>query len=171
MLWTELGFMGRNLLLSYLLNKEACILALKHMSRISWKERLIVNWRHYSLKLSHRCVLELPRLLKIHAKMLHKHLQRLEEQEDGEEKLDMADHLQPEEESEPHANDAETYSPERIEEEVHVAEEEAEEAGSFSPDLLHGDENEEVMDPEEDRAILVSFLIIREHSRFQSALV
>lgn len=67
--------------------------------------------------------------------------------------------------------DAETYSPERIEEEVHVAEEEAEEAGSFSPELLHGDENEEVMDPEEDRAILVSFLIIREHSRFQSALV
>lgn len=148
----------------------------------------------------------------IHAKMLHKHLQRLEEREDGEEKLDMADHLQPEEESEPDANgmhyfiflpcfslrlesmhyfhlwvydfvnnivflicflyiDAETYSPERIEEEVHVAEEEAEEAGSFSPELLHGDENEEVMDPEEDRAILVSFLIIREHSRFQSALV
>jgi hypothetical protein len=67
--------------------------------------------------------------------------------------------------------DAETYSPERIEEEVHEAEEEAEEAGSFSPELLHGDENEEVMDPEEDRAILVSFLLIREHSRFQSALV
>lgn len=42
-----------------------------------------------------------------------------------------------------------------------MAEEEAEEAGSFSPELLHGDENEEVMDPEEDRAILVSFLIIR----------
>lgn len=40
----------------------------------------------------------------IHAKMLHKHLQRLEEREDGEEKLDMADHLQPEEESEPDAN-------------------------------------------------------------------
>lgn len=126
----------------------------------------------------------------IHAKMLHKHLQRLEEREDGEEKLDMADHLQPEEESEPDANgmhyfflvlfslrlesmhyfhlwvydflicfsyiDSETYSPERIEEEVH----ESEEAGSFSPELLHGDENEEVMDPEEDRAILVSFLIV-----------
>lgn len=40
----------------------------------------------------------------IHTKMLHKHLQRLEEREDGEEKLDMADHLQPEEESEPDAN-------------------------------------------------------------------
>ncbi|KAK9921106.1 hypothetical protein M0R45_029633 [Rubus argutus] len=93
-------------------------------------------------------------LKEIHAKMLHKHLQRLEEREDGEEKLDMADHLQPEEESEPDAIDAETYSPERIEEEVHDAEEEAEEAGSFSPELLHGDENEEVMDPEEDRAIL-----------------
>ena len=31
-----------------------------------------------------------------------------------------------------------------------------EEAGSFSPELLHGDENEEAIDPEEDRAMLVS---------------
>lgn len=31
------------------------------------------------------------------------------------------------------------------------------EAGSFSPELLHGDENEEAIDPEEDRAILVIF--------------
>ncbi|XP_062003857.1 splicing factor Cactin [Rosa rugosa] len=93
-------------------------------------------------------------LKEIHAKMLHKHLQRLEGREDDEEKLDMPDDLQPEEESEPDANGAETYSPEPVEEEIHIAEEEAEEAGSFSPELLHGDENEEVMDPEEDRAIL-----------------
>lgn len=49
--------------------------------------------------------------------------------------------------------DAETFSPEpMMEEEIH----EAEEAGSFSPELLHGDENEEAIDPEEDRAILVT---------------
>lgn len=30
-----------------------------------------------------------------------------------------------------------------------------EEAGSFSPELLHGDDNEEAIDPEEDRAALV----------------
>lgn len=34
-----------------------------------------------------------------------------------------------------------------------------EEAGSFSPELFHGDENEEVLDPEEDRAKLVGFLL------------
>lgn len=49
--------------------------------------------------------------------------------------------------------DAQTFSPEPIlYEEAHEAEEEA---GSFSPELLHGDENEEAIDPEEDRAILV----------------
>ncbi|KAL6133512.1 hypothetical protein ACLB2K_065747 [Fragaria x ananassa] len=89
-------------------------------------------------------------LKEIHAKMLHKHLQRLEGRVDGEENLDMPIDLQPEEESEPDANGTETYSPQPVEEEIHVAEE----AGSFSPELLHGDENEEVMDPEEDRAIL-----------------
>lgn len=35
---------------------------------------------------------------------------------------------------------------------------EEEEAGSFSPELLHGDEDEEAIDPEEDRALLVSDL-------------
>lgn len=38
-----------------------------------------------------------------------------------------------------------------LKEEIH----EAEDAGSFSPELTHGDENEEAIDPEEDRAILV----------------
>ena len=49
--------------------------------------------------------------------------------------------------------DAQPFSPEPIlyEEEA----DEAEEAGSFSPELLYGDENEEAIDPEEDRAILV----------------
>lgn len=34
-------------------------------------------------------------------------------------------------------------------------EEEEEEAGSFSPVLIHGDEDEEAIDPEEDKAELV----------------
>jgi hypothetical protein len=49
--------------------------------------------------------------------------------------------------------DAETFSPEPMKEETNQDEEEA---GSFSPELLHGDENEEAIDPEEDRAMLVS---------------
>ena len=44
------------------------------------------------------------------------------------------------------------FSPEPIKGEDQEAEDEA---GSFSPELLHGDENEEAIDPEEDRAILV----------------
>ncbi|XP_068340326.1 splicing factor Cactin-like [Pyrus communis] len=91
-------------------------------------------------------------LKEIHAKMLHKHLERLVKWEDGEMNLDRVHDSQPEEEkSEPDVKDAQTFSPEPMEEEIHVAEEEA---GSFSPELLHGDENEEVIDPEEDKAIL-----------------
>lgn len=49
--------------------------------------------------------------------------------------------------------DAEAFSPEPIlREETHEAEEEA---GSFSPELLHGDDLEAAIDPEEDKAILV----------------
>lgn len=59
-----------------------------------------------------------------------------------------------------HHVDSLAYSPEPMkEEEIHEAEEEGEEeAGSFSPELLHGDENEEAIDPEEDRAILVTYI-------------
>lgn len=39
-------------------------------------------------------------------------------------------------------------------------EEDNQEAGSFSPELMHGDEDEEAVDPEEDRAILVSLQIL-----------
>lgn len=47
----------------------------------------------------------------------------------------------------------ESFSPEPIRED----QEADDEAGSFSPQLLHGDENEEAIDPEEDRAMLVIF--------------
>lgn len=52
--------------------------------------------------------------------------------------------------------DAQAFSPEpMLEEETSEA---AEEAGSYSPQMLHGDENEEAIDPEEDKAILVTCL-------------
>lgn len=50
----------------------------------------------------------------------------------------------------------ESFSPEPIREN----QEAEDEAGSFSPQLLHDDESEEAIDPEEDRAILVIFLNI-----------
>ncbi|OAY42808.1 cactin [Manihot esculenta] len=91
-------------------------------------------------------------LKEIHAKMLRKHLQRLEPPLEDHDKLENDHSLRAsEEENEHDIKDAETFSPEpMMEEEIH----EAEEAGSFSPELLHGDENEEAIDPEEDRAIL-----------------
>ena len=65
--------------------------------------------------------------------------------------------------------DAQALSPEPIvyEETAEAEEEGAEEAaGSYSPELLHGEETEEAIDPEEDRAILVLSLrfLIRAHT-------
>ncbi|GKV10194.1 hypothetical protein SLEP1_g21599 [Rubroshorea leprosula] len=92
-------------------------------------------------------------LREIHAKMLRKQLQRLVDQPlEDEDKMESDHGLRSGEDSEPELKDEETFSPEpTVKEETHEAEEEA---GSFSPELLHGDENEEAIDPEEDRAIL-----------------
>lgn len=54
--------------------------------------------------------------------------------------------------------DVRASSPEPITHEK--AEESGEEDGSFSPQLLHGEDNEEAIDPDEDRVILVSGLIL-----------
>ena len=51
--------------------------------------------------------------------------------------------------------DYQAYSPELKQEEIDEAEDNA---GSFSPELLHGDETEEAIDPEEDKAMLVTFV-------------
>ncbi|KAK6246548.1 hypothetical protein SCA6_009638 [Theobroma cacao] len=92
-------------------------------------------------------------LKEIHAKMLRKHLQRLEQPSEGENRMESDHGLRSGVEDSHHdVKDAERYSPEPIlQEETHEVEEEA---GSFSPELLHGDENEEAIDPEEDKAIL-----------------
>ncbi|TXG58385.1 hypothetical protein EZV62_016214 [Acer yangbiense] len=92
-------------------------------------------------------------LKEIHAKMLRKHLQRLEQPSEGEDKSESDHDLRPEvEESEPDDHITETFSPEPIL--MEETQEADEEAGSFSPQLLHGDENEEAIDPEEDKAML-----------------
>jgi hypothetical protein len=99
-------------------------------------------------------------LREIHTKMLRKHLQRLEQSSEGEDKVELeSDHETKHvaEDIEEDIHEAEVYSLELIlqkdapEEEE---EEEDEEAGSFSPQLLHGDDNEDAIDPEEDKAIL-----------------
>ncbi|XP_048225666.1 cactin isoform X2 [Ricinus communis] len=92
------------------------------------------------------------RLKEIHTKILQKHLQRLEPSLDSEDNLEH-DHnlMQSEEDREHDKKDAETFSPKPVMKDETY---EAEEAGSFSPELLHGDDNEDAIDPEEDRAIL-----------------
>ncbi|KAK7378719.1 hypothetical protein VNO80_04166 [Phaseolus coccineus] len=96
-------------------------------------------------------------LKEIHAKLLRKHLQTLERPLEDEDKLEDANAMIPEEEEEDTEDDDikvrspdESFSPEFIREE----QEAEDEAGSFSPQLLHGDESEEAIDPEEDRAML-----------------
>ncbi|XP_058739129.1 splicing factor Cactin-like isoform X1 [Vicia villosa] len=95
-------------------------------------------------------------LKEIHAKMLRKHLQRLEQPLEDEDEPETAHDMIPEEaytedDTKVVVRSAdESFSPEPIREN----QEAEDEAGSFSPQLLHDDENEEAIDPEEDRAIL-----------------
>ncbi|KAJ0089006.1 hypothetical protein Patl1_32303 [Pistacia atlantica] len=91
-------------------------------------------------------------LKEIHAKMLRKHLQHLEQPLEGEDKFETDHDLRSEEEDIQLESDDRNFSPELILREE--AQEAEEEPGSFSPELLHGDENEEAIDPDEDRAIL-----------------
>ncbi|KAJ9555746.1 hypothetical protein OSB04_010360 [Centaurea solstitialis] len=94
-------------------------------------------------------------LKEIHNKMLRKHLERLEPYATyGDAERDKTVSPKVEEESDhaqAHEDDEVPLSPEPIPKDEPMEEEEA---GSFSPELLHGDDNEEAIDPEEDRAIL-----------------
>ncbi|XP_050204957.1 splicing factor Cactin-like [Mercurialis annua] len=95
-------------------------------------------------------------LKEIHSKILRKYLRSLEPHFDipGSSKQDHSlTHSQEVEEDEHGNKDAETFFPEPVMNHDNQEAEEEEE-GSFSPELLHGDENEEAVDPEEDRAIL-----------------
>ncbi|CAO2824123.1 unnamed protein product [Amaranthus hypochondriacus] len=90
-------------------------------------------------------------LKEIHAKMLRRHLHRLE-QPLQDKHLESEEDQVEEEEIEEELKDVRASSPEPITHEK--AEESGEEDGSFSPQLLHGEDNEEAIDPDEDRVIL-----------------
>ncbi|KAL2457677.1 cactin [Forsythia ovata] len=83
-------------------------------------------------------------LKEIHTKMPHKHLERLEKPFDGEDIMMEQSSRLDEEDSDQDAN--EPILNEEVQEEEAVE-------WSNSPQLLHGDEEEEAFDPEEDRAL------------------
>ncbi|KAK4481246.1 hypothetical protein RD792_012129 [Penstemon davidsonii] len=105
----------------------------------------------------------------IHAKMLRKHLERLETPSEGEKnKREWSPELDKEDSDQDLEEDAEVVlSPIPVMDEE-VQDEEPDE-GSYSPQLLHGDENEEdAIDPEEDKAILERRRIaVKEERRVQ----
>ncbi|CAN1307998.1 CTN, partial [Linum perenne] len=81
-------------------------------------------------------------LKEIHAKMLRTHLKRLEPTLEAEDKWESGNEFD---------SPVEDLEPEPLEE----TQEEEEEAGSFSPELLRGDyDEEEAIDPEDDKALL-----------------
>ncbi|KAL2323161.1 hypothetical protein Fmac_027540 [Flemingia macrophylla] len=94
-------------------------------------------------------------LKEIHAKMLRKHLQHLEQPLEDDDELEDAQVRNFEEDTEHYVkvqSADESFSPEPFKgEEDQEAEDQA---GSFSPELFHGDENEGAIDPEEDTALL-----------------
>ncbi|KAM7491040.1 hypothetical protein LguiA_033961 [Lonicera macranthoides] len=85
----------------------------------------------------------------IHAKMW-KRLERHEQPLDGDSNL-KRDITPKHDDTDHDEKDVQALSPEPI---MYEETMEAEEAGSYSPELLHGEESEEAIDPEEDGAIL-----------------
>ncbi|KAI3469994.1 hypothetical protein Pfo_026657 [Paulownia fortunei] len=90
-------------------------------------------------------------LKEIHAKMLRKHLERLETPSEGEDNKEEWTQGPDEQDSDQDEEGAALSPIPVMDVEVH---DEEELAGSYSPQLLHGDENEDAIDPEEDKAIL-----------------
>uniref|UniRef100_A0ACD5X8T6 Uncharacterized protein n=1 Tax=Avena sativa TaxID=4498 RepID=A0ACD5X8T6_AVESA len=92
-------------------------------------------------------------LREIHASLLRKHLHRLENAGAPEQAVQAEEDLDTKEEDAVHdeEEDDKRYSPEPIAEETEILDEEA---GSFSPELMHGSEDEDAIDPDEDKAEL-----------------
>ncbi|KAF5780290.1 putative cactin, central domain-containing protein [Helianthus annuus] len=93
-------------------------------------------------------------LKEIHNKMLRKHIERLEQPDES-----FYKDMEREKTASPKVDQESDHDLEgdEVPEAIPRSEQQAtedEEAGSFSPELLHGDEDEEAIDPEEDRAIL-----------------
>ncbi|MQL90056.1 hypothetical protein Taro_022645 [Colocasia esculenta] len=111
-------------------------------------------------------------LKEIHTNLLRNHLKRLEQHTETETNVDKEILLESKEmETVSNAGDAEPYSPApAVEEEANEMEEEP---GSFSPEVLHGDQEEEAIDPEVDQAELVrkrAAVVVEQHRRFQEAM-
>ncbi|KAG1347517.1 cactin [Cocos nucifera] len=111
-------------------------------------------------------------LKEIHASLLRKHLEHLEQPVEAEQGLETDNEIKSKEEDVVlDAADAKPYSPEPAVDEPR--DEPEEEAGSFSPELLHGDEDEEAIDPEEDRAELDrkrEAVVVEQQRRIQEAM-
>ncbi|XP_048532180.1 cactin-like [Triticum urartu] len=109
-------------------------------------------------------------LREIHASLLRKHLHRLENAGAPEQAVEADEELDTKEEDVMHdeEEDDKRYSPEPIE---HIAEATEshldEEDGSFSPELMHGNEDEDAIDPDEDKAELdrQREAVVTEHQR------
>ncbi|XP_058098061.1 splicing factor Cactin-like isoform X2 [Magnolia sinica] len=92
-------------------------------------------------------------LKEIHTNLLRKHLQRLEHPVESEQHLDTDhDSKREEEDTMDDMEEAQPYSPEPIMAEP--TNEMEEEPGSFSPELMHAEDNEDAIDPEDDRVEL-----------------
>ncbi|KAK8938555.1 hypothetical protein KSP39_PZI011413 [Platanthera zijinensis] len=110
-------------------------------------------------------------LKEIHASLLRKYLQHLEQPVETEQRLETIEEINPSEED-VHV----TEDPQQLYAEFGKDESENElegEPGSFSPELIHGNEDEEAIDPEEDRADLDrkrEVVLMEQHRRIQEAL-
>ncbi|KAL8536103.1 hypothetical protein ACS0TY_011656 [Phlomoides rotata] len=107
-------------------------------------------------------------LNEIHADVLRRHLKHLQTPAEGENKKIELDQEPEEQESDEDADGDINYSPKPVMEEEVQNEEEL--AGSYSPQLLHGDEDEEenAIDPEVDKAILEKKrMAVKEDRRIQ----
>ncbi|KAL7145214.1 hypothetical protein ABFS83_07G065900 [Erythranthe nasuta] len=110
-------------------------------------------------------------LKEIHAKMLRRHLELLEKPSGGENnEMELPQPIDEEESDQDNAGVVSSPLP-AMEPEIHDEEEEEdenEEDGSYSPQLLDEDENEDAIDPEEDKAILERKRIaVKEERRIQ----
>ncbi|XP_062212706.1 splicing factor Cactin-like [Phragmites australis] len=105
-------------------------------------------------------------LREIHASILRKHLHRLEHPGAAEQDVESEKEVDNKVENNMHSDeDDKQYSPEPIPEQTdnHLEEED----GSFSPQLMHGNEDEDAIDPEEDKAELdrKREAVVMEHQR------
>ncbi|KAF8111718.1 hypothetical protein N665_0073s0074 [Sinapis alba] len=117
-------------------------------------------------------------LKEIHAEMLRRHLHRLEQRSED---VEVNHRLSPvvegneEEINDTNLSDAEeAFSPEPIAEEEEEADVTEEAAGSFSPELMYGDDREEAIDPEEDKKLLElkrMVVLVKQKKRIKEAMV